>query len=236
LRERLDFSPPSDPDKRVKNTVEVEEIGLLRRRAARWRNVAVCGAAALAATIGIAVWFHVKAERRKVDTPPPDATVIALAAAPDSNLLPALAADMPGRNVSDFWGMRMPDRERQSARLGTAGGDPAILLKSVSRLPLLLRSASIKVEPGMSFRLEGSVLHGEDFKGGLSLVAVCSGGSTPAKSYAADPSMKRKGGWKKAQRSFVVPPGADTLEVRVSGDFSGSAALTMPMLVYRGRE
>jgi len=236
LRERLDFAPPSDPDKRVKNTVEVEEISLLRRRAVRWRNAAICGVAALAATIGLAGWLQVKARSRRVDTPPPDVPVVALAAMPDSNLLPAMDDGASGRTLAGFCGVRLADRKRQSAELRTGDDGPAIFLKSAARLPILLRSAPIRVEPGMSFRIECNALRGEGFSGGLSLVAVCSGAAVPARSFAADPNMKRKGGWMKAQRSFVVPPGADTIEVRVSGDFAGEALVTPPVLVFRGRE
>jgi predicted phosphodiesterase len=236
IRERLDFSPPSDPEQRVKNTVEVELISDLKRRAVRWRAVALCGAAALAATVGIVAWLHVKSVRRRVDTPPPGIPLIALAAAPESNMLPAMAGNLSGAALSEYWGIRLADRERQSAGLKAGDDGPAIVIASAARLPMLLRSAAIRAEPGMSFRIECSVLRGAAFDGSLSFAAVCSGAGLPSRSFAADPNMKRKGGWLKAQRSFTVPPGTDTVEVHVMGNFAGEAVITPPALVYRGKE
>jgi predicted phosphodiesterase len=236
LRERLDFSPPADPDRRVKNTVEVQEMASLRRSVSRWRAAVWGVLVVLAATALASGVFYWQTVHRALEIPAPAVPVMAVAASPDSNLLPPLSSGSGSAPLSDAFGVQLSNRERQAATVEILEGEPVIRLRSSTRHPITLRSAPIHVAPGMSFRIEGQVLYEADFDGELSFAAVCSGKTLPAKSFSADPNLRRKAGWMKAQLSFEVPAGAEKIEVRVTGAFVGSVAVKSPALIYRGRE
>lgn len=244
LRELLNFSPPTTPDKVVKNTVEVQELQVLQRSVKKWKmlfSAILCLGLTLGIAIGSGWWrYH---NRALIIKPATMAVVSAPAVPADQNMLSMPKIPVPAGQSVPGWSVRLGDRRRQSVRVDSypesavtdqaesGKVNPVIVLSSATgRDEISLSSSTVRVTPGMKLCWEALFKKSDDFSGNIAVVLSLTRESESGKEVVdqfivKEPSQPRQGGWLLAKQTFTVPANAYSIEYQVRGKFTGEAMI-----------
>ena len=230
VRELLSFSPARTRKEAVTDAVPEQELIDLRRSVRKWQLLA-CVVAVLAALAAAAVaalgWRYA---HRGLEIQSGEMTAVSAAAAEaEANLLPAARATAAAGQSIPGWTIRLGDRRRQSAAAEAAeNGTVVFVLKSGTRADeLRLRSASVRIRPGMKLCAEALFRKGGDFAGTAAMV-ISLAQDAEGKSGAVDqfvvkePNQPRADGWRLAKSTFEVPAGGAALEFQIRARFTGT--------------
>lgn len=237
LRERLDFTPPTTPDKAAHPAVVSQDISSLHRSLRRWQRrfwIAVL-AVALSATGLLWIWRDHGNYRERIGAAPP--TLISPQFPVKTNLLPQLQIpSRPNRPIRG-WQIDLGDARCQSVSvISLINSELAIQFESWENDTwLTLVGPSIHVTPGESWNLSGLFEKGTAY-GGTTFMAVTlihegrRGMITNQHFVVKEPVLARTDGWMRVRQSFTIPPGGRSIQVRVQGKFRGlirAKALTL---------
>lgn len=229
LRSLIDFSPARTESQRVRNVREVASIAGLTKRVRRWRATALLaglGVPLLAGGLGALAWRGMRQGR--VIPPPEIRTGVAADAPADASLVGIPVGPVAAGEPVEGWFVALGRRRRQSVEVLAPEKDApgAGRFRIVSETPgkaLRVRSARIRVRPGMKFRAEGFFLPSADFTGSLGLVVRFFDEQGRIRKRVINPNLVRRNGWRKAQRTFETPSGCRALDLAIEGDFAGEA-------------
>lgn len=226
LRELLVFSPPEDDRRGVQDTVEVATLDALHRRVARWKvlsGLILCVSLA-AAGATVALWWRFRT--RALDQPPRSPHAIhAATIRPQSNALPPLPKPGAG-SLADNWGLHLGNRRRQHVVLIQTDSGPGLRLSSAdSGSQLTVVSRPVRVIAGLSMRVEGLFKKLDNFTGTVACAVVMTSPAGETKELVVNPNLRRKQGWLKAQQTFTVPAGIQTVHLHVRGRFAGTVVV-----------
>ncbi len=243
LREQLSFSPARNTQEAARDTVPVQAIEALQRRAVRWQRAAL-GTAALAIVLGGAAgafaWY--RHTRHAVIAPANLAAVDAARQPAGANLLrlPA-AATAPGQPVAG-WRIELGDKRRQAAWYTPDAAEPetgVLHLRSLTAAhPAYLGTPAIRVDPRSRLTFEALFKRDAAFQGVAlcSLDVVCNAGGVTrtVEDFAnKEPNEKRKDDWWLARRTLELPADATAVHFRLGGRFAGEVAIKGLKLTIR---
>ena len=229
IRELLNFSPPSTPDRAVKDVVEVLAITRLRRRLTAWRTgfLALLLAAAVGAAFGArTAWRH--QTRTAVLVPPVLPTVDACTVTPDRNLAQLPDTTVPAGQPLPGWILSLGNRYRQSAGVVRLE-DGTLALELISSDPnetLDVALPPIAVQPGLVFHPDALFRKDPAFVGSVALVVsltrMLDGHEDHVDQfYVKEPNQQRDNGWIRARQKFDIPAGGSSIQFHVRGRFQG---------------
>lgn len=244
LRQILNFSPPLEAHRKVRNTVEVQVLHGLERKARLWRRRCVLAAllALLIATgSGTLAWRH--ATRRLV-IQDPSSTTLRSAEGYDGRSLTVLPPGPipPGQPIPG-WTLTLGDKRRQSARIeGVHPAPSAGTLLVQSRSPEEIRLSS-GLFGGLSRRrvsVAGEFRKSSDFEGTvalvLSLIRESESGPVQVDQFLVrEPNLLRRDGWVAVQQTTRDPLPASTrsVQLHVRGQFTGTLEIRDLQLIPR---
>ena len=250
LREEPDFAPPRRAEDEAQGVVAEQAVETaLRRKAARWRAVAVGAAiAAVALAVGAAALLLSRDEPEPITHPAGRAPTTLAHAAPAINLLPPLPAGFDRDGGFGDWGVRLDDRRHQSLEMmsdvGPSGDETPMLriAHNGGRRTLRIESPEYLVpESGPPpLAVEAFARPREGFAGAYSLVLELR--DATGEIFKTEPigfsKVQTKGSeWYRAQRSWAhsktLPRKTASLRIVFAGEFSGSLDLCDPALELR---
>lgn len=252
LRELVPFSPPATPEKAVRDTIEVQEISILRRRIRKWKTMFL--AVLIILLIGLSVsgvlWLRAIFQR-SVISGIGKTEIQAEQYAPQVNLLSFPGGPVKAGKVIRGWSIHMDDRFSQQVSWGKVDGESlGFIMRSTNpRKELRISSPAMQVVPGMKMTLQVSAMKSRDFSG--TLEAVIPLGKEPAdvdknKSGAVrmemipnfvvkEPNVPRRDGWMYGQQTFNLPARSRTVHFQVRGKFKGTVFLKNLRLVTKSK-
>lgn len=235
LRDLINFTPASTPEQAVQDTVEVQELTVLRKRVSRWRGLftaLLVAAVAAAVAAGVLYWRH--AHRALVISHPlgPTFALPPPPVDPNANLL-----DMPQEEYAAGvpiagWDVGLGHRRRQSVHCATVdGANVFVLNSSSSRDEMWVSSPNVAAGPGMRFGLEAlfKMDMAEEGEVAAYLVLTRRSGSKLVEDRRhiwkrPNPRSIRAGGWLMAKETTEkgLPEGAESIRVEIRGNFTGT--------------
>jgi predicted phosphodiesterase len=239
LRDQLLFSPPRQPGKQVRDAVEVCRIDELQRDVHRWkRSFSLLLILLLVATAaaGHFTWRHL--HRRLVIGPAMPAAALHSDEPPDEGLVPRIA--MPHLGPEPDWLLDIGNRYRQTITVDSTRdyGDVFVLASDTPREEMRISAPAIRVPGSGRFQMQAAFRRSDDFAGSVVLAASVTrrnGGTIEEiRNYRVkEPSIRRREGWLRAQETFDLPAGAETLQIHVLGRFRGSVRVAEVTLLPR---
>ncbi|NQT94761.1 MAG: metallophosphoesterase family protein [Lentisphaerae bacterium] len=232
LRELLNFSPAQTPEEEARDTIEVESLEVLHKQVRTWKRVSVTVllAAIIAGGAGGTLWWR-HANRGAVIADPRLSPQNALHVPAGQNLVEEPRPADAARAYVPGWTVSLGDRRKQSVEIEVAENASAqVVMTSRSDDEMRLGSPAIRVQPGMKLQLAASFLKSPSFRGSVAVV-VSVRKETDGKEEIVDrfvvkePSVKRRGGWMEARKTFEIPANGKELTLQVRGRFTGSARL-----------
>lgn len=243
LRTMLNFSPPEEDTGHVRDTVEVEDMAVLRRKAAHWKSLALALILALTGGGGAGglLWWH--------NTPRPQS--LGNLPAP---LSPAFAGDsisavelpafgLPPHDPVPGWRLHYGDRRHQTVSIETDEQDDTPVLRAASQAPrATLRLSSPVLLTGQYSRLYIQIMTQtqDDFEGNIEMLLSLTrenaeGDREHSEHYfIKEPNERRTGGWLLARNTFQnLPAGTHSVQLHIRGNFKGTVLIKDPQLTLR---
>jgi hypothetical protein len=158
----------------------------------------------------------------------------------ETNLLPAPRLAAGTAPPLDGWTVTLGHRRKQ--RLCPPPPDaPATALVVASDSPqdaMRLSSAPIRADAGMRFTVAGMFRRHADCTGditlGVALTRRVNDRTRASENFVLkEPTIPRKDGWMRAQATFNLPAGTESISVHVTGRFDGSIEIGELSLVRR---
>lgn len=239
LRTMLNFSPPETETEQVRDTVQVEDMAVLRRKAAHWKNLALALILTVAGGSGAGgmFWWHNTPRPLTLGQIAPEirpSTAWAGISAIDLPQVDPLPDDpLPG------WRIHLGDRRHQSVSLTVdASGNRLLRLTSTSsNTPIQLSAPALRTENFSRLYAQIMAQPGNDFNGTIELVI-----SRKRKTgdnqievienfFVKEPNERRAEGWMLARHTFQRLP-SDTYGVQfhIRARIAGTALLRDPQL------
>ncbi len=239
IRETLSFSPPVTPDQAVTDTVMVEDLGILKRRVAKWKTLTIAGIASLAlvSSLALAAWW--KASNTALTLKPALFTTIpSPSMAGDKNLLSVPDEPVKEGEPVTGWEIHLGDRNRQSVAFGTSTNKSSVFVLSSEnrKKELALRSRTVRAKPGMRFTVEAMIKKSKDFDGEI---AVCltrtrkeGNRKTKQQFVWKKPVWDRGNGWFMAKKTHKngLQKNVESVRYEIKGKFRGTAYVKEPAL------
>lgn len=232
IRELLNFSPATTPDKAVKDAIEVQELEVLQRSVIKWKAlfcVILCLGLGLGAVIGSAWWHH---HNRAIDIiGAAIAPVTALTVPYDRNILSTPKAPVVAGRPIPGWKVHLGDKKKQSVSVGFYEHDATFVLSSKTmKDEIRLSSAPVRVRPGMKLCLEILARKGSAFAGNIAVVIPltrksASGEEIVDQFIVKEPNQPRQSGWLLAKKTFEIPANAVSIKFQIRGKFSGNVMI-----------
>lgn len=237
IRERLDFTPPTTPDKAAHPTVVSQDISSLRHSVRCWQRRFWLAVIAVAVSgVGLLwIWRDHGNYRAKIG---PSPALLASDQFPlKTNLLPQLQGSTQPNRVIRGWQIELGDSRCQKASVvSLKKSELAFHLESgTSDAWLTLVGPPVRVTPGESWHISGLFEKGVAY-GGTTFMAVRlirqdeKGTTTNHHFVVKEPVLARTDGWMRIRQPFTIPPGGHTIQVQIEGKFRGTIRAKALML------
>lgn len=238
LREMLNFNPPESREQGASGAREVQSLEVLQGRVRRWKGLSVTLSAAIVIVIAGLGFFAYRHATRASDSDRTGGQPIhAGARAPGENLLPMPGAHAHPLAGMEGWRVRLGNKRRQQLSVTGQGLDAIWTLSSESSdTAVWITSPTIIVQPKMRMQLAAEMKKSADFEGSLSVVISLtqSDGATREQFVVKEATTHRRDDWLRAQKTFNIPAGAESLHFHLHGRFSGEARVRGLTLARRG--
>ena len=228
IRELLDFTPPTTPEKAVQNAIPTQDITRLKQSIRRWKLLFLFSAALVLAVLVAALWFWRAQADYSMIIGPPLKTVDGTHYPPKSNILPVLNATSATGDRVDGWRIYLGDSRLQRLDVIAPQGDGLCLqlASQVNGTQMALSAPAIHVTPGQSWSMSGLLQKGDHFTGTALMAMIlvrqgAKGDETNENFYVKEPFLPRADGWMKVHQTFRVPAGGKTIQFQIRGMFRG---------------
>ncbi len=234
LRDKLDFTPPTVPEKAAHPIVASQDITKLKGSLRHWQQL-FWTAALVVTTLSIAaiwVWRHQPDYRTVIG--PNLAFINATNYPAKTNLLrQPLLPTSPGHSVLS-WQIQLGDyRYQRVSVIPLKKEEYGFLLESgKTDSSLTLSAPQIHVLQGQSWTLNGLFEKGTPFAG-TTIMAVTlirqdiKGMVTNLNFVVKEPLLARTDGWMKVHQTFTIPAGGKIIQVQIRGKFQGTIRAKM---------
>lgn len=238
LRERVDFSPPTEPVAAMRDTLAVQNLDQLKQRVHHWQIMFVALLALLLLAAGVVGWSVWRHKQRRLFLPGIDMQVVrSTDLAPNSNFMEFPASPVTPNQSMRGWDMRLDNHYRQQIAWrnladGTAGFE---MISDDRRSECRVISPSIHVKSGGKLMMRAYFKKSTDFQGSAALVveltrrasASHDGLSTPEYEVThnfrvKEPNQIRAGGWLEARETFDLPANSHAVRLKIGGKFHGT--------------
>lgn len=229
LRERLDFTPPTTPEKAARPTVASQDISSLQRSIRCWQRRFWFASLTVALTVLGLLWgWRDQGDHQTLIGAIP--TVIVATNCPaKTNLLPQPQTPSPPNRTIRGWQINLGDSRTQKASVVCLKkNELAIQLESEKGDAwLTLFAPLIQVTPGESWSMSGLFEKGANF-GGTTIMAVTlirqdvKGAITNQNFAVKEPLLARSDGWMKVRQTFTIPAGGKAIQLQIRGKFQGT--------------
>jgi predicted phosphodiesterase len=234
LREMINFSPPRTADKAARNTVEVRDITMLKRRVRTWRLVAILVILASILSAGTVAFSAWRDQTRALLIEDPGFSHEPAAQAPEYGArhlaLPA-ASVAPGRPWPG-WRILLGNRHRQRVEVvpDDSGSSALVITSETLRDEICLSAEPVRVTPGTRVYPEALFLKTPGFEGHIAIVvSLTRQGEQTAETishfYVKEPNQSLPGGWLRAKQKFDVPARGTQIQFHIRGTFTGQVRI-----------
>jgi len=240
VRARLDFTPPTTPEKAARPTVASQDISSLRRSIRCWqRRFWFISLTVALAVIGLLWDLRDQGDHQALIGAIPPAIVSTNFPA-KTNLLPQPQNPTSPNLTIRGWQINLGDsRNQKVAVIGLKKNELAIQLESErSDTWLTLSAPPIQVSPGESWSMSGLFEKNTSF-GGTAIMAITlirqdiKGAITNQNYVVKEPVLARTDGWMKVRQSFTIPAGGKAIQLQIRGKFQGTIRTKALMLEKR---
>ncbi len=229
LRDRLDFTPPTAPEKIAHPTVVSQNISTLKRSIRNWQWLFACTALCvfISAIAILGLWHEQENYPALIGLPP--AVIDTTSCQAKNNLLPSLNHTCPSGTSIPGWQIRLENsRNQKVSGILFKEGNFCIQMESAKNDEEITLSAPlIQVYPGQNWTLSGLFEKSPNFAGTTIIAVVMirrdkSGLITNQNFAVKEPLIARSDGWMKTRQSFTIPAGGKTIQVQIRGNFKGT--------------
>lgn len=229
LRDRVDFTPPTAPEKAAQPKVVTQDITTLKSSIRHWQRL--FGAATLIVLISLLAGFWIWRDQRDygavigsgslvITTTPLPAKI---------NLLPQPLNPIAFGHVIPGWQIQLGDNRYQKVSFipMKKEGYGFQLESKKNDSDITLSAPLIHVYPGQSWSMSGLFEKNSSFAGTalmtVTLIRQNEKGTITNHNFAVrEPSLARADGWMKIRQSFTIPADGTSIKVQIRGKFLGT--------------
>jgi len=228
IREIVNFAPAVTPAKAVKNTVQVQQLTMLKQSIKMWKLLAsLTLVAGLAATSFFGYEWRKFRNRSTIILDPTSTIINSISYAADANMLtpPSVASDNNGSIPG--WNIKLGDKTQQSLKFEINHAEGKIFtLSSNTKSEMSLISSPITVNKHRKMCFEALFRKTPSFSGtvvaAISIIRKTNGIEELMDPFVTKiPTQIRQGGWVMAKQTFELPANAVSLRLHIRGTFTG---------------
>lgn len=229
IRERLDFTPPTTPDKAAQTPVASQAISTLQHSIRYWQRLFWLTTLIVATSIPILAWiWRDHGDYRKTIGILPQ-RVLASSLPPRTNLLvQPQGPSQPGGAIPG-WQIILGDARCQTAAIVPLkkSGHVIQFESATSDDWMVLTAPLIPVTSGQGWSISGLFEKGAAYDGttimAVTLIRQDAKGIVTNQNYVVkEPLLARADGWMKIRQSFTIPAGGKAIQVQIRGKFKGA--------------
>ena len=240
LRNRLDFTPPTSPEKAAIPKVVTQDITKLRRSVRNWQRLFWLAASIVVLSIMATIWI-LSDQSDYCATIGSTAPVLVSTNFPSkTNLLAPLCASTQSGHAIPGWQIQLGDSRYQKVSVAPlTRNEYGIQIESETPdYGMTLSGPPIQVSPGQGWSISGLFAKGISFSGTTILAVTLirqnvTGNITNQNFIVKEPLLARSDGWMKIRQSFTIPAGGKTIQVQIRGKFQGTIRTKALMLERR---
>ncbi|MEI8138261.1 MAG: metallophosphoesterase family protein [bacterium] len=229
LRQRLDFTPPTAPEKAARPAVAMQDITSLRRSIRHWKFLFSSAIIMVALSIIAALWIWREQKDYRAILGAASPIIVATNFSAKTNLLPQHHNPILSGQIIPGWQIQLGDSRQQKASVIPLKKEGYCLqLESESAdAGLTLSAPLVQVDPGQSWSMSGLFEKGASFAGtiivAVTLIRQDGCGLITNQHFAVkEPLLARADGWMRTRQTFTIPAGGKTIQVQIRGKFRGN--------------
>ncbi|MDD4871230.1 MAG: metallophosphoesterase family protein [Kiritimatiellae bacterium] len=232
IREMINFTPAVTPDKAVKDTVQVQQLKILKRNIKMWKILAVLALVTGITAVSFFGYSWWKYKNRSIVILDPISTVInSNTYTANTNMLTFPSATTTGNGIPG-WNIKLGDKTQQSIKYEINHPDGRIFtLSSKTRInEINLISCSVKANAHKKMCFEALFRKAPSFSGTVAAVISVIRKNNDKEELidpyvTKAPTQIRQGGWVMAKQTFELPANTVSLRLHIRGTFTGEVLL-----------